>query len=265
MKLGSHCWTDYGKANGPCPLGPTAWMLMAMSMNSIKPSAEMWRYVLDQQDRLGWWSLYENSGFNFQNASAYSTAVALWALHTGLETNMIPDELIDRSKVSVGRARNWLYSKLDRANCLWYAYPDRASTSESSVATSAFVLNVLLTVDRSPINHIETTCLNALTKRQIAITELYATGENILLDNGTSTEKDAVGHQEMILTLLALDKLYPMLSLTEKAQARKFVETALFSDPAAIDSKLEEPWQRAELALVIRSILDDSHSEVVSY
>ncbi|MBM5817012.1 MAG: hypothetical protein FJ083_10685 [Cyanobacteria bacterium K_Offshore_surface_m2_239] len=114
IKAGRHCWTDYGKTNGPCHLGPTAWVLMAMSMNSIKPSAEMWRYVLDQQDRLGWWSLYENSGSNSQNASAYSTAVALWALHTGLETNMIPDELIDRSKVSVGRARNWLYSKLDR-------------------------------------------------------------------------------------------------------------------------------------------------------
>ncbi|MBM5817011.1 MAG: hypothetical protein FJ083_10680 [Cyanobacteria bacterium K_Offshore_surface_m2_239] len=67
------------------------------------------------------------------------------------------------------------------------------------------------------------------------------------------------------MTLPALEKLYPMLSFTEKAQARKFVKTALFSDPAAIDSKLEEPWQRAELALVIRSILDDSHSEVVSY
>jgi hypothetical protein len=258
MKPSKHCWTE-GNPNGPpCHIGATAWALVAMSMNSIKPSKDMWLYLLQQQNSLGWWSLYEDSGNDQQNASTYSTAVALWALHIGLTTNMIPEALVEKSKVSLERAKEWLFSKRNRGGCLWSAYPDRSATVEPSLAISGFVIHKLLILGPEPIKSITDICLNALTTERPAITEWYQTGESVPLNDGKNGEKDGVRHQKLILTILALGKLYPMLSITDKARVRRFVESTLFPDPASVESKLDYSWQKAEFALMIRSILYNS-------
>jgi hypothetical protein len=255
MKPFKTCWAEYGKLDGPCHIGATSWVLVAMSVNSLSPTREMWEYLLKQQNKFGWWSLYEDSGGDLQNASTYSTAVALWALDTGLKTNTIPEELITKSKISLERARSWLFSKRTKGDCLWSAYPDRISDVEPSLAISAFVVHALLSSGVEPIKSINHLCLNSLLAEKPVITEMYTTGENVRLNDGKTTEKDAVRHQKLILTILALDKMYPIVSFSERGRIRRFIESTLFLDDAPVESKLDYSWQKAELALALKSIL----------
>jgi hypothetical protein len=256
MKQKKNCWAEYGKEEGPCHVGATSWVLVAMSTNAIKPTKEMWTYLLEQQNKLGWWPLYEDSGNDPQNASTYSTAVALWAVQTGLNSNAIPESLIATSKVSLERARSWLFAKRNKGGCLWSAYPDRVSTVEPSLAISGFVVNSLLHSRPELIENIRDECLHALTSEEPAITELYTSGESVNLNDGKTTEKDAVRHQKLIMAILALDRLYPMLTITDKSRVRRFVESTLFPDRTPIEPRLDYSWQKAELALMLKAILN---------
>jgi hypothetical protein len=83
---------------------------------------------------------------------------------------------------------------------------------------------------------------------------MYSSGEIIATDDGKLIE-DGVNHQKLVWKILALSKLYPHLSLTGKSQIIKYVEKSLFTDFTSPESSLKLPWQKAELALMLRSIL----------
>lgn len=255
MKTGSNCWIQFRNESGdPCHTGATSWVLNAMATNSIQPSKEMWSYLLGQQGSKGWWSLYEDSTKDNENASTYSTAVALWALEAGLKHQLIQKNLVEKATNSAMKARSWLMAKREK-DCLWSAYPDRPSDIEPSVTISTFVVYVLMSTNPNTLQDLTEECLDKFTKEQLLINDdMYVSGEIIKLNDG-SNEKDSVRHQKLIWKILALSKLYPHMSLTGKSQIRKYVDNSLFPDSTSPESGLKHTFQKGEFALMIRSIL----------
>ena len=251
MKPGSSCWIQYNSE--PCHNVATSWVLIAMSTNNIQSSEEMWSYLLDQQNTDGWWPLYENSGNNSQNASTYSTAVALWALEEGLKHNSIQINLIDKAQFSIEKAKTWLMS-IRKYPCEWSAYPNRQTNIKPTVTISTIVTHILLTTDPDKIKDVAEKCLNEFSEESLQISDnMDVFGEIIQLDNG-SIKTDSVRHQRLIWKILAMSNLYPHLSLTGKSQIRSYVEKSLFTDSTSPEAILNDNWQKAELALMLKSL-----------
>ena len=224
-----------------------------MSTNNIQSSEEMWSYLLDQQNTDGWWPLYENSGNNSQNASTYSTAVALWALEEGLKHNSIQINLIDKAQFSIEKAKTWLMS-IRKYPCEWSAYPNRQTNIKPTVTISTIVTHILLTTDPDKIKDVAEKCLNEFSEESLQISDnMDVFGEIIQLDNG-SIKTDSVRHQRLIWKILAMSNLYPHLSLTGKSQIRSYVEKSLFTDSTSPEAILNDNWQKAELALMLKSL-----------
>lgn len=254
MKPGKYCWTQFRNTSrkDPCHIGATSWVLVAMASNGSQPSREMWAYLLDQQSLNGWWSLYEDSGNDPQNASTYSTAVALWAIQTGLESNAIQGDLVDRSQASVLRAKSWLMSKRE-GGCAWLEYPDRSVKKDPSLPISGLVVFALIEMDPRGLEGFRQDCLTLFTKDQLALADLELSGEAIELNDG-SDFLDAVKHQKLVWATLALANLYPDISWIAKARLRKYVESTLFATSSTPESALNYPWQMGEFAFMLRSI-----------
>jgi hypothetical protein len=256
MKTGSNCWVQLrNQHDDPCHTAATSWVLTAMTVNSIQPSEEMWSYLLEQQNSEGWWPLYENSGKKSENANTYSTAVALWSLEEGLKRKLIQKNLIEKAQSKVENARSWLKTA-KIGPCEWSIYPNRKATTKPSVTISTIVIYVLLITKSDSLNDSEAEkCNDAFINEPLKITDdMYSSGEIIATDDGKLIE-DGVNHQKLVWKILALSKLYPHLSLTGKSQIRKYVEKSLFTDFTSPESSLKLPWQKAELALMLRSIL----------
>ena len=253
MRPGKNCWPQFRNTSRiePCHTGATSWVLAALASNGVQPSRKMWTYLLDQQSLIGWWPLYEDSAIDPQNASTYSTAIALWSIQTGLTKNAIQSDLRDRAQASAQRAKSWLMSNRE-GSCAWLEYPDRSVKKEPSVAISGLVIYVLKEMDPRLLESSQEDCITYFTKNKLVITDLEISGEVVEMNDGTDF-LDAVKHQKLVWSTLALAKLYPDLSWVSKARLRKYIESTLFASPTP-ESALNYPWQMGEFAFMLKSI-----------
>jgi hypothetical protein len=259
MEPDSYCWAQFHQSRVPlipCHHAATAWVLLAMTANAIRPDQKMWEYLLHEQDDEGWWPLYQQAGNDKRNASTYATALSLHAIHSGLRSNLVPEALVPRLKQRAARARSWLLAKRHES-CSWPDYPHRDVDRNYLPSISNLVVFVLLSQRPHELNEIQASCLQSILQSQPSIAETETSGVLIRLNNG-DTLNDAVRHQKLIMASLALSALYDQASILDKARVRLHLRDTLFAGGATPEQNLDYPWQLGEFAFLVRQLLGGS-------
>lgn len=139
-----------GKASGwqaysgdhPEQFGVTGWVLLAFARMNVKPMEQQIEFVVRNQRRSGWWSLYPASN-DLRNASTYATAMCTWGLAELSERNLIGQSQKEAVDEAVRRGGAWLQSNniLGQA-ARWKDYP-HGEYGRESLGLSGLVLHVL--------------------------------------------------------------------------------------------------------------------------
>jgi hypothetical protein len=134
------CWREF--IVDPPHAGATGWVLLAFARMGIPPAAQDVEFVLKNQHKPGWWSIFPSTD-DPGNASTYATSWSILSLQELMRLNLISADQKEAVAAAIAKGRAWL---LDNAVLAkpgrWKDYP-RGVYGQESISVSGFTLHVL--------------------------------------------------------------------------------------------------------------------------
>ncbi len=119
----------------------SSWVLMAHAAYGRAPPPELFDFIIDMQHREGWWPIYAGVDADDDNASAYVTVTASWALLETLQNGRLTPAQRTAAANALEKAIQWIGDSNQRGSALWRPYPERSAGGPSiSVSGNAMFL-----------------------------------------------------------------------------------------------------------------------------
>jgi len=251
---GCSCWTELPlNTTGAQCLFISGWFMATLADLGIPATSEEIQYVLDSQNKDGWWPIFHDVTQS-QYASTYSTSWVLIGLLQLKTKSLIATPDINRVNFAITKATSWLLSERLKGP-RWKPYP-RLSSSEISESISGLALHALHMSIPNQVIELDNEWVANLPLLPISASD----GEKYYVDleGNNSHELDHFEQLRLPWLLIATADAFSGVDLFQKTKALLWLENVLNHESIGLADADERSWWRAELLYALRYTLKKS-------
>ncbi len=251
---GCSCWTEIPKkTTDPQCIFISGWVLAAFSALDIRATSSEIRYVLNAQNRDGWWNTF-NIGNSYAYASTYTTSWALIGLASQKNKLYVDEHDAKDVDSAIMKGTRWLLSQ-SSPSARWKPYPrlENSADSDSISGAALHALNISLPGDMVAING---DWIDNLPEHNVAAIE-----EETYYTEIAESDPHAIDHFVHIKLpwmIVATVDAYASGGFFQKAKALRWLERALDDKSVANADRNGNNWWRAELLISLQYVLNQS-------
>lgn len=263
---GCDCWKQ--NLTDPFPhIDSANWTLLALGGLSGSIDESDINSLIAAQNPDGWWppsvGLWSESNVSFasrnaENASTYSTAMAVEALQNLLSRGSADGNLALKGKIktAVELGAQWLISK--QAHARWKDFPNSSSGSMEPLGLAGLVLHVLHHTNHD-LPDVDREWLDRLPDDKLGALDWEANAYPVTVNDKGQFVKDSVRHLRLPWTIVATCDAYHNGSIAQRMRALSWIGTrtpGLLTEEQKIPH--DKPFVSAELLIALRYLRGDS-------